>query len=153
MDTTVSSVPSGGGARVSARAPGQKVVCGWCQTEVPVPRRGRVPKWCSSSCRHRAWEQRRAADAGLVAVEVIDRVVEVVKVEKVVEERRVQVPVSRPPRSTREWVDVLNRLEWALQSNRLELDDLTQIEAPLARVVTAYKVRRDKLHCRQRRGW
>lgn len=58
---------------------------------MPIPARGRVPKWCSSSCRHRAWEQRRAADAGLAAVKVVDRVVEVVRVEKVVEKRRVGV--------------------------------------------------------------
>lgn len=148
MGTTASSAPSAGGARGSRRIPGQKVVCGWCQAEVPVPARGRVPKWCSSSCRHRAWEQRRAADAGLAAVDVVERVVEVVKVEKVVEERRVQVPVSRTPQSTREWVDVLNRLDWALQANRLELEDLTQIEPPLVRVIAAFRARNDKLHRR-----
>lgn len=150
METTASSVPSGGDAPAARRKPGQKVVCGWCHAKVPVPPRGRVPKWCSSSCRHRAWEQRRAADAGLAAVEVVDRVVEVVRVEKVVEERRVQVPVSLSPRSAREWVDVLNRLDWALQSNRMELDDLAQIEPPLDRVVAAYRARSDKL--RRRRG-
>lgn len=83
MGTTPSSAPSGGGARAPRRTPGQKVVCGWCRAEVPVPARGRVPTWCSSSCRHRAWEQRCAADAGLAAVDVVDRVVEVVRVEKV----------------------------------------------------------------------
>ena len=150
MDTTASSAPSGGGAPAAPRKPGQKVVCGWCQAEVSVPARGRVPKWCSSSCRHRAWEQRRAADAGLSAVEVVDRVIEVVRVEKVVEERRVQVPVSQTPRSAREWVEVLNRLEWALQSNRMDPYDLAQIEPPLARVVAAYRARGDKLH--RRRG-
>jgi hypothetical protein len=111
MEARSRRVPSGRDAPPSRREPGQKVVCGWCRAEVAVPPRGRVPKWCSSSCRHRAWEQRRAADAGLAAVDVVDRVVEVVKVEKVVEERRVQVPVPRSPRSTREWVDVLNRLD------------------------------------------
>ncbi|MFK5691091.1 hypothetical protein ACI3EY_15645 [Ornithinimicrobium sp. LYQ92] len=74
--------------------------------------------------------------------------VEVVKVEKVVEEHRVHVPVSRSPQSTREWVDVLNRLDWALQSNRMDLDDLVQIEPPLARVIAAYRARNDKLHRR-----
>ncbi|AXH97391.1 hypothetical protein DV701_15875 [Ornithinimicrobium avium] len=78
--------------------------------------------------------------------------VEVVRVEKVVEERRVQVPVSRSPRSTREWIDVLNRLDWALQSNRMELDDLAEIEPALARVIAAYRARSDKLHLRRGRG-
>ena len=41
------------------------VTCGWCRATVPVPSRGRVPKWCSASCRHRAWEQRRAAARAL----------------------------------------------------------------------------------------
>jgi hypothetical protein len=45
---------------------------------------------------------------------------------------------------------VLNRLDWALQSNRMELDDLAQIEPPLDRVVAAYRARSDKL--RRRRG-
>lgn len=116
-----------------------------------MPRRGRVPKWCSSSCRHRAWEQRRAADAGLAAVEVVERVVEVVRVEKVVEERRVRVPVSQSPRSAREWVDMLNRLEWALNTNRMDLDDLSQIEPPLARVIAAYRSRSDTLYRRRDR--
>ena len=39
-----------------------------CRATVPVPSRGRVPKWCSASCRHRAWEQRRAAASGLSAI-------------------------------------------------------------------------------------
>ena len=151
MDTTASRATSGGGAPATHRKPGQKVVCGWCQAEVPVLARGRVPKWCSSSCRHRAWEQRRAADAGLAAVKVVDRVVEVVRVEKVVEERRVQVPVPRSPQSTREWVDVLNRLDWALQTNRMGLDDLAEIEPALARVIAAYRARQDKLHLRRGR--
>jgi hypothetical protein len=150
MEARSRRVPSGRDAPPSRREPGQKVVCGWCRAEVAVPPRGRVPKWCSSSCRHRAWEQRRAADAGLAAVDVVDRVVEVVKVEKVVEERRVQVPVPRSPRSTREWVDVLNRLDWALQGNRMDLEDLAQIEPPLTRVIAAYRARNNKLQ--RRRG-
>lgn len=38
---------------------------------------GRVPTWCSNSCRHRAWEQRRAADSGLASREPVERLVEV----------------------------------------------------------------------------
>lgn len=33
--------------------------------------RGRTPKWCSDRCRRRAWEQRRAAESGLAAVDVV----------------------------------------------------------------------------------
>jgi len=49
--------------RRAPRVPGQAVACGWCGTKVAIPPRGRVPKWCSSTCRHRAWEQNRAAAA------------------------------------------------------------------------------------------
>lgn len=152
METTESGAPRGGGAPTARRKPGQTIRCGWCEKEVSVPPRGRVPKWCSSSCRHRAWEQRRAADAGLAAVEVVDRVVEVVRVEQVVEVRRVQVPVSRTPRSAREWVDVLNRLEYALGTGRMDLEDLAEMEPSLARVVAAYHARGDKLN-RHRSRW
>jgi hypothetical protein len=41
------------------RRPGQTVACGWCGRAVEEPARGRVPSWCSSSCRHRAWEFRQ----------------------------------------------------------------------------------------------
>jgi len=36
-----------------------------------------VPSWCSNSCRHRAWEQRRAASSGLASREQVERLVEV----------------------------------------------------------------------------
>jgi hypothetical protein len=36
------------------RRPGQTLACGWCGSLIPLPARGRTPKWCSSSCRHRA---------------------------------------------------------------------------------------------------
>ncbi|GAA4397920.1 hypothetical protein GCM10023168_03410 [Fodinibacter luteus] len=60
------------------RAPGGTVAFGWCGSTVTVPHRGRIPKWCSATCRHRAWEQRRAAASGRAAIEVVDRPVEVV---------------------------------------------------------------------------
>jgi hypothetical protein len=64
-------------AEQSAAGTDRRVVtCGWCGATVPVPGRGRVPIWCSASCRHRAWEQRRAAASGLSAIEVVDRPVE-----------------------------------------------------------------------------
>ena len=84
--------------RRAPRAPGQVVTCGWCGTEVPVPARGRVPKWCSSSCRHRAWEQRRAADSGRSAIEIKDRVVETTRTVTVVQHHR--NPGARPLSAT-----------------------------------------------------
>lgn len=53
--------------------------CGWCRGPITVKATGRLPKWCSPSCRQRAWEQARAAAAGLAAVRVVERRVEVAK--------------------------------------------------------------------------
>ena len=75
----------------TARPPGQTLACGWCGSSILVPARGRVPKWCSSSCRHRAWELTRAAASGLAAVQVIDRVVQVDR--PVIVNERVEVEV------------------------------------------------------------
>ncbi len=57
------------------RTPGQQVGCGWCGQPVQIRSRGPIPKWCSPTCRHRAWEQTRAARSGLSAVQVLDRYV------------------------------------------------------------------------------
>jgi hypothetical protein len=151
MEADSTNAPSGQKAPAPHRRAGQKVSCGWCGTEVPVPTRGRVPKWCSSSCRHRAWEQRRAADAGLAAVDVVDRPVEVIIEKKTVVERRVTVPVRQSPRSAREWVDVLDRLTWALNTNRMDEEDLETLKPALSRVLLSFTDRSNKLHHRGRR--
>lgn len=66
--------------RKSIRAPGQIVACAWCGTTLTLATTGRIPKWCSPSCRQRAWEeQRRAAESGRSAVDVVVRIPEVEK--------------------------------------------------------------------------
>jgi hypothetical protein len=81
----------------SPRRPGQALACGWCGSPILLPTRGRVPKWCSSSCRHRAWELTRAAASGRTAVHVVDRVVEVDRLVTIVQE----VPVATLPEARR----------------------------------------------------
>jgi hypothetical protein len=71
MPAVSSAVSSGSGRRVA----GQQVACGWCGQPALVRSRGPVPKWCSPACRHRAWEQDRAARSGRSAVQVLDRYV------------------------------------------------------------------------------
>src|SRR5665647_1374429 len=66
LRTDTSGTPTSIPKRV-ARRPGQSIACGWCGSPIVVPGQGRVPKWCSSSCRHRAWELTRAAASGLAA--------------------------------------------------------------------------------------
>ena len=72
-------------ARKSPRAPGQVLECGWCGGPVIVQVRGRMPKWCSSTCRTRASERRRAAADGLAAVKVVERDIERIKTVTVVQ--------------------------------------------------------------------
>lgn len=126
------------------RLPGQTVSCGWCQKPTHIPRRGRIPKWCSDTCRHRAWEQKRAAESGRSAVEVVDRPVEVLRT--VIQERVVKVPDQNTPRSAREWLYLLDKLDWALQTNRMSHDDLDIIEPKLHRLWTALQARRARLN-------
>lgn len=122
-------VPTAGGDAPPRRIPGATVPCGWCQQPTPVPARGRVPKWCSATCRHRAWEQKRAAESGRCAVQTIDRPVEVLRT--VIEERVVHIPDQSTPRSAREWLHLLDKLGWALHTNKMTHDDLDLIEPKL----------------------
>ena len=112
------------GVRPAPRAPGQVVVCGWCSAEVTVPTRGRVPKWCSGTCRHRAWEQARAAASGRAAVTVVDRVVETVRTQTVVQHHRTTVPVAVHPASAHEWARLLEELASKLDTGRVYDRDL-----------------------------
>lgn len=43
--------------------------CG--QIVTPKPGRGRPPKWCSQACRRAAYEERRAAASGAIAVRTV----------------------------------------------------------------------------------
>jgi hypothetical protein len=84
-------------------------------------------------------------------VKVVDRPVEVIVEKTTVVERRVTVPVRQSPRSTREWIEVLDRLNWALSTSRMDKEDLTALEPALSRVLVSFADRSDKLHRRGRR--
>ena len=129
--------PASAGKLSSPRAPGQVVACGWCGQDVPVPARGRVPKWCSPACRHRAWEQRRAAASGLAAVEVKDRVVETVKTVTVVQHHTTEVPVPVLPGSVDEFVETLADLTRRLDTGRIYDRDLCALTPAVAELVAA----------------
>lgn len=88
------------------RQPGQQVSCVWCGTSVTVKARGPLPKFCSSTCRHRAWEQTRAARAGRAAVVVANRA------------------VVGCPGDVQTWVRHLDRLAQEIGAGRLDLDPL-----------------------------
>lgn len=92
--------------RVRTGARPATVPCAGCSADVPVARRGQLPKWCGQTCRQRGWERRRAAaeltDSGVtVAVQEV-----------------VQVPVAlRPERS--EWVGELAELARQIAAHEL----------------------------------
>ena len=116
----------------SPRRPGQILACGWCGSPILLPARGRIPKWCSSSCRHRAWELTRAAASGRAAVQVVDRAVEVDRIVTVVQE----VPVATVPKGPA-WPAALAQLVTALDTGRVYDRDLPALAQALADVADA----------------
>jgi hypothetical protein len=92
--------------RGARRAAG--TTCGWCGSPITLRSRGPIPKWCSATCRHRAWEQARAAASGRSAVQVVERLV--------------AVP-AKPPAATRprqsEWVHLLRELTAQLEQGAI----------------------------------
>ncbi len=121
-------------ARQLSRRPGQMVECGWCGRPVEVPARGRVPLWCSSSCRHRAWESRRANRDKQAEVRVVTRTVEV---ERVVA-RSVGVPVPTEPRSAEEWATLLEMFATRLAQGRIYRRDLPTLEPAVRRLADVW---------------
>lgn len=121
------------------RRPGQ-VACAWCGDRIEVSPVGRIPTWCSSSCRHRAWEQRRAADSGLVAREPFERIVEVevekpvrveVEVPTIVVKRVEVMPVGRA------WAPALEELNRQLERGVVYDRDLPVLVRALDDVIDA----------------
>lgn len=104
--------------------------CGWCGGAIEPKSRGRIPKWCSASCRQRAWEQSRAAASGRSAVSVV--------------ERRVEIPVrsfgvqeGRQPLHG-EWTALLTQLAGQLDSGAIYARDIPQLTGALNDVLAAY---------------
>jgi hypothetical protein len=100
--------------------------CGWCAGPIAVKATGRLPKWCSPSCRQRAWEQSRAAASGLAAIRVV--------------ERRVEVPTPIAPRR-QDWPRVLGELARQLEDGRIYDRDLVALAGALNAVHDAYNRR------------
>jgi hypothetical protein len=92
-----------------------------------MPRlRGPIPKWCSATCRHRAWKQTRAAASGGSAVQVVEHRVEVATA----------VPLTR-----RDWPWVLRDLTTHLDDGRVYDRDLAALSAELRSLLEAYRRR------------
>lgn len=100
--------------------------CGWCGGPITPGSRGPIPKWCSATCRHRAWEQARAAASGRSAVKLV--------------ERRVEVQVPLVP-SRRDWPRLLGELADQLNDGRVYDRDLPALARALQPVLEAYRRR------------
>jgi hypothetical protein len=97
-------------------------ICGWCGRPIDVKATGRLPTWCSASCRQRAWEQARAASSGLSAAQLV--------------ERRVETPVPLPP-ARRDWPRILGELVTQLDTGRIYNRDLDELSVAVAAVDVA----------------
>jgi endogenous inhibitor of DNA gyrase (YacG/DUF329 family) len=56
------------------RRTGTSGVCPRCGGPIPVRATGRPASWCSQRCRRAAYEERRAAAAGAIAVDVVETI-------------------------------------------------------------------------------
>jgi hypothetical protein len=119
-------------AEKRTRRPGQALTCGWCGGQIALASTGRTPKWCSDSCRHRAWETSRAAAAGRLAVEVVDRIIEVQVPVTVVE----QVEVPTLPKGAA-WADALHELARQIGVGKVYDRDLPALTQAVEQVVDA----------------
>jgi hypothetical protein len=115
----------------TTRRPGQTLACGWCGSPILLSARGRIPKWCSSSCRHRAWELTRPAAAGRAAVQVVDRVVEVDRPSQCATASR----LNWSPR--RAWPHALAHIAEQIDTGRVYDRDLPALAPALSDVMLA----------------
>jgi hypothetical protein len=97
--------------------------CAWCGGPITPRSRGSIPKWCSATCRHRAWEQTRVIASRRSAVEVV--------------ERRVEVPVLVIP-TRRDWPPLLDELARQVDDGRVYDRDLLDLSDALGAVLEAY---------------
>lgn len=93
--------------------------CGWCGGAIDVKPTGRIPKWCSHTCRQRAWEQTRAAESGRSAVTIVERIV--------------TVPAPSGPRR-RDWPALLAELAHNLERGHIYPRELPGLARALDQV-------------------
>jgi len=105
------------------------ITCDWCGRPTAVKPRGRVPRWCSETCRHRSWEQDRAAASGRSAICIVERAPQVAA-----------SPAPANPRPTPvNWPQTLSALAAQLDSGRVYDRDLVALSTALAGVLAAYE--------------
>lgn len=171
MTTEPATAATEPGDEVAARPVGKlrrpaTIECGWCGTTVAVPTVGRVPLWCGQVCRHRAWEQNRAAQSGRSATKFVERIVtiEVTKPAPVPDARTATNPAGplstqptigagaatavsgaatagQPPRGAG-WIPLLDELTRQIDTGRVYGRDLNAVTEAINRTVAAVNRRR-----------
>ncbi len=122
--TKATRAPDAGVAGGERRAAAQ--TCGWCGGPITPKSRGPIPKWCSATCRHRAWEQTRATTSDRSPVQVVERLVQV------------RIPLA-PTR--RDWPHLLEELAGQLDDGRVYDRDLPGLARQLEKVLQASRRR------------
>lgn len=74
-------------------------------------------------------------------MEVVERVVEVVKSQRVVEEVRVEVPAQAHPRNSSEYASILFELSQRLDAGRIYDRDLASLTAAMTTLLDAFNRR------------
>jgi hypothetical protein len=139
LDRPPAEDSSGGAGRRAAAT-----TCGWCHGAITPRSRGPIPKWCSATCRHRAWEQSRAAASGRSAVHIVERVVTV----------PARAPAAAPKPRQLAWVDLLRELATQLEQGAVYDRHLPAIAAAVDDVVRAVHRRSSpSLRPRSPRPW
>lgn len=100
-------------------------ICAWCGGLIAVKATGRIPTWCSQSCRQRAWEQKRAAESGRCAVQVVERVV--------------TAPTPSDGTERRDWPALIEELARELDRGRIYRRDFSALADALEHIRSAYR--------------
>lgn len=114
------------------RKPGQTLTCGWCQRAFPLLGTGRLPKYCGDTCRHRAWEHRRALSSKRTPGEVVVRTVQV---------ENVSGSSLTIRRNGPGWTEALGELVLDLDRGRVYDRDLRLLAQELEQVLRSLKRR------------
>lgn len=111
--------------------------CPRCGLAVEWAGRGRRPIWCSQACRRAAYEERRAAASGAVAVRVIEREKVTERVRTQLREPTVQECVERVLASPRACREVVNGIAVQAADGHLGSGAHTATVAAIERLVQA----------------
>jgi hypothetical protein len=128
-ERTLSDTPAKIGPAAGARR-GAATACGWCGGPITLRSRGPIPKWCSATCRHRAWEQNRAVASGRAAVQIVERIV-------------ITPAAPTAPRTPRhdDWPGLLRELSRQLDRGLLYDRDMPGVAGALDEAIAAFRRR------------